>query len=137
MRVERIHPLRLESPFCSVEFILCVGIGRPRSCRAGTIKQSIWSRTILVELGALGVRRITKATDLETVLHDLISGQYNHPIRVIAFNTAERWPEDVSEDVASEIRRRCDLQMCDVPSAIQDFVESHEGGRRQLTLRLV
>ena len=74
-------------------------------------------------------------TDLETV--DLMSGQYNTPIRVIAFNTAERWSEDVSEDVASEIRRRCDLQMCDVPSAIQDFVESHEGRRQQLTLRLV
>jgi plasmid stabilization system protein ParE len=66
-----------------------------------------------------------------------MSGQYSNPIRVIAFNTAERWSEDVSEDVASEIRRRCDLQICDVPSAIQNFVETHEGGRRQLTLRLV
>ena len=66
-----------------------------------------------------------------------MSGQYSNPIRVIAFNTAERWSEDVSEDVAAEIRRRCDLQMCDVPSAIQDFVEAHEGSRRQLTLRLV
>ena len=77
-----------------------------------------------------------EGTDLETVLQDLLSGQYANPIRVIAFNTAERWSEDVSEDVASEIRRRCDLQMHDVPSAIQDFVETHEG-RRQLTLRLV
>ena len=77
-----------------------------------------------------------EGTDLETVLQDLLSGQYTNPIRVIAFNTAERWSEDVSEDVASEIRRRCDLQMHDVPSAIQDFVETHEG-RRQLTLRLI
>jgi len=76
-------------------------------------------------------------TDLETVLQDLLSGQYSNPIRVIAFNTTERWSEDVSEDVASEISRRCDLQMHDVPSAIQDFVETHELGRRQLTLRLV
>ena len=77
-----------------------------------------------------------EGTDFETVLQDLLSGQYTNPIRVIAFNTAERWSEDVSEDVASEIRRRCDLQMHDVPSAIQDFVETHEG-RGQLTLRLV
>ena len=77
-----------------------------------------------------------ESTDLETVLQDLLSGQYTNPIRVIAFNTAERWSEDVSEDVASEIRRRYDLQMHDVPSAIQDFVETHEG-RGQLTLRLV
>ena len=88
-------------------------------------------------IGRAWIEADYEGTDLETVLQDLISGQYNHPIRVIAFNTAERWPEDVSEDVASEMRRRCDLQMYDVPSAIQDFVETHEGGRRQFTLRLV
>jgi hypothetical protein len=36
------------------------------------------------------------------------------------------------------MRRRCDLQMRDVPSSVQDFVERHEGhGRRQLTFHLV
>jgi hypothetical protein len=79
-----------------------------------------------------------ESTDLETVLQDLMSGQYRNPIRVIAFNTAERWSEDVSEDVAHELRRRCDLQMCDLPSSISDFVERHEGNVfRQLTLRLI
>jgi hypothetical protein len=51
---------------------------------------------------------------------------------VVAFNTAE----GVSEDIAQELRRRCDLQLRDVPSTIQDFVERHEGRDRQLTLRL-
>jgi hypothetical protein len=79
-----------------------------------------------------------EATDLETVIQDLLSGQYNNPIRVVAFDTAERWSEDVSQDVAHELRRRCDLQLRDVPSSIQDFVERHEGhDRQQLTLRLV
>jgi hypothetical protein len=78
-----------------------------------------------------------EGTDLETVIQDLLSGQYANPIRVIAFNTAERWSEDVSEDVALEIRRRCDLQMRDIPSSIQDFVECHEGSTRQRALRLV
>jgi hypothetical protein len=37
-----------------------------------------------------------------------------------------------------ELRRRCDLQMRELPAAISDFVERHEGkDRRQLTLRLV
>jgi len=63
-------------------------------------------------------------TDLETV--DLMSGQYNTPIRVIAFNTAERWSEDVSEDVASEIGRRCDLQMCDVPLLFRILLRARE-----------
>ena len=79
-----------------------------------------------------------EATDLETVIEDLLSGQYNNPIRVVAFNTEERWSEDVSEDVAHELRRRCDLQMRELPATISDFVEQHEGHlRRQLTLRLV
>jgi hypothetical protein len=79
-----------------------------------------------------------EATDLETVIRDLLSGQYSNPIRVVAFNTAERWSEDVSEDVARELRRRCDLQMRELPTAISDFVERHEDrDRRQLTLRLV
>ena len=78
------------------------------------------------------------ATDLETVIQDLLSGQYSNPIRVVAFNTQERWSEDVSEDVAHELRQRCDLQARDVPSSIQDFVERHEGhARRQLSLRLL
>jgi hypothetical protein len=77
-----------------------------------------------------------EATDLETVIQDLLTGQYKNPFRVVAFNTAERWSEDVSEDVARELRGRCDLQMCDLPSTISDFVERHEGSdRRQLTLR--
>jgi hypothetical protein len=54
---------------------------------------------------------------------------------VFGFNPFEGWSRDVSEDVAQEIRRRCDLQAQDVPSALQDFAERHEG-TRQLTLRL-
>ena len=79
-----------------------------------------------------------EATDLETVIQDLLSGQYNHPIRVVAFNTEERWSEDVSEDVAQELRRRCDLQMRELPVSISDFVEQHEGqDLRQLSMRLI
>ncbi|WP_346658003.1 hypothetical protein [Bradyrhizobium sp. 157] len=76
-----------------------------------------------------------EATDLETVIQGLLTGQYSNPIRVVAFNTAERWSEDISEDVARELRRRCDLQMRELPAAISDFVERHEDqDRRQLTL---
>lgn len=79
-----------------------------------------------------------ETADLETTITDLLDGQYRNPVRVVAFNTAEKWSQDVSEDIAQEIRRRCDLQFTDLPSTIQDFVERHEGHhRRQLTLRLV
>lgn len=93
------------------------------------------------DLGRLGVVRReadAAAADLETVMTDLLTGQYKDPIRVIAFNTAERCSQDVSEDVAHELRRRCDLQLRDVPSGIQNFVERHVGhDRHRRTPRLV
>jgi hypothetical protein len=78
-----------------------------------------------------------ETADLETVILDLLEGQYKNPVRVVGFNTAEKWSEDVSGDVAQELRRRCDLQLRDVPSNLEDFVQRHDGQiDRQLTLRL-
>jgi hypothetical protein len=74
--------------------------------------------------------------DLETIIGDLMSGRYSDPVRVVAFNTAERWAEDASEDVAREIMRRFDLVGDALPSSIAAFVESYLGADRQLTLRL-
>jgi hypothetical protein len=66
------------------------------------------------------------STDLETVVSDLLTGQYINPIRVVAFNTGEHWSQDVSEEVAAELRRRCDLNSREPPSSISDFVQRHE-----------
>ena len=88
----------------------------------------------LGRLGSVWREADAAATDLETVITDLLTGQYRDPIRVIAFNTAERWAQDVAESVAHELRRRCDLQLRDVPSGL---LERQEGHYRQLTLRLV
>lgn len=78
----------------------------------------------------------SEQTDLETVIADLMSGQYHDPRRVVAFNTAERWSEDVSEDVAREIQRRSDLAYEDVSSTLEGFIDRHVGSNRQLALRL-
>jgi hypothetical protein len=77
-----------------------------------------------------------KATDFETVISDLLTGQYDGAVQVVSFNSAEGWSRDVSEDIAKELHRRCDLQLRDVPSSIQDFVERYEGHGRQLSSRL-
>ena len=57
-------------------------------------------------------------TDLETVITDLMSGQFNDPVRVVAFNTLEHWAQDVSSDVALEIQSRCDMDAHDVPETL-------------------
>jgi hypothetical protein len=47
--------------------------------------------------------------DRLTTLNDLYSGQYNDPVRVIAFNTREGWARDVSYELASELQRGADV----------------------------
>jgi hypothetical protein len=76
----------------------------------------------LGRLGRIWPEADAETTDQETVISDLLTGQYSSPVRVVAFNTAERWSEDVSADVAEELRRQCDLQMRELPSTISDFV---------------
>jgi hypothetical protein len=74
--------------------------------------------------------------DLETTIMDLLEGQYRAPVRVVAFNAAEKWSQDVSGDIAQELRRRCDLQQRDVPFFLKDFVALHEGCYRDFQLPL-
>ena len=77
-----------------------------------------------------------ETVDLETVITDLLAGEYKNPLRVVGFNTAEGWARDVSQYVAVEIRRRCDLQMTEVPANLQEFVDRHEGRAALRQLRL-
>ena len=89
-------------------------------------------------LGLAWCETDVEATDLETIISDLLGGQYTDPVRVVGFNVDERWARDASKDVADEIRRRCDMQMTEIPAHLERFVERHENqDRRQLTLRLV
>ena len=95
---------------------------------------------VIDRFGGLGiVYRETEVerADLETIITDLMSGQFNDPVRVVAFNTLEHWSADVSEDIATEIQTRCDIEGVAVPEHIHDFVASFTGPTRQLPLRLV
>jgi hypothetical protein len=74
--------------------------------------------------------------DLEAVIMGMLERQYSNPVRVVGFNTAEGWSQDVSADVAHEVRYRCDLQMRDVPFYLEEFVEQHEGRYHDVQLSL-
>lgn len=67
----------------------------------------------------------SEKADLEAVINDLLTGRYNSPIRVVAFNTLEHWSSDVSADIAAEIETRCDMDGVPVPEPLTDFVQSH------------
>jgi hypothetical protein len=62
-------------------------------------------------------------TSLGSVVDDLLTGQFNNPVRVVAFNTSEGWSRDVSEDVAREALRR--LEGRRFPASSRKFVESY------------
>jgi hypothetical protein len=64
---------------------------------------------------------------LPTVVDDLLTGQYNNPVRVIAFNTAEGLARDVSEDVAWEVLGSAAKQQKRLPNGTRGFVEFHVG----------
>jgi hypothetical protein len=75
-------------------------------------------------------------TDLEAIINDFMTGQFNDPVRVVAFNTLEHWADDVSKGVAQEIQTRCDTAGEPVPEHTEDFVDTYTGPTRQLSLRL-
>jgi hypothetical protein len=75
--------------------------------------------------GAHDQERKIERPDLETIVADLLSGQFHDPIRVVAFNTLEHWSADVSTDVAREIQSRCDSDGSDVPQYLAGFMEMH------------
>jgi hypothetical protein len=123
---ERIAVATLESRFFVVEFQFMRRSGWTPSIVPRGDDQDVY--LVMDDLGRFGrVWREVDAetTDFETVVLDLLEGQYKNPIGIFCFNPVEGWSRDVSEQIAAELRRRCDLQMRDVPPSIEDFVQRH------------
>ena len=81
---------------------------------------------VLDDFGELGsAYRETDAAqaDPKTIVADLLSGQYRHPLRVVAFNTADGWALDVSADIARQVLTRALELEHELPAAVRDFVE--------------
>jgi len=92
---------------------------------------------VLDDFGRLGLawrETDVERTDFETVITDLLHGKYSNPVRVVAFNTAEGWSRDVSEDVARELRQRCADQEHELPEFLEGLVERFLGFRVQRPL---
>ena len=85
---------------------------------------------VLDDFGLLG--RAWRETDEEntdraTLIRDLLAGQYDTPVRIVAFNTAQGWSRDVTVDIADELRRRY-VEHDEVPPSVLEFLET--AGRR-------
>jgi hypothetical protein len=81
---------------------------------------------VLDDFGALG--RVWRETDeagtnRAWMLRSLLEGQYENPVRIVAFKTAEGWSRDVTVDIAVELRR-CYVEFGEVPASILRFVKA-------------
>jgi len=63
-------------------------------------------------------------TERSTLVRNLLDGQYENPVRIVAFNTAEGWARDVTVEIADEVRRRF-VEYDDVPTSVLDFLEAN------------
>jgi hypothetical protein len=63
--------------------------------------------------------------DLETTIQNFLTGRYENTVRVAAFNTAEGWSRDVSEDIAQELLQQAINTGDDLGEGAQRFVDTH------------
>jgi len=64
------------------------------------------------------------ATDRPRLIRHLLEGQYMSPVRIVAFNTAEGWSRDVTEDIAAELAQAC-ADRGEMPPSIAEFIADH------------
>jgi hypothetical protein len=61
--------------------------------------------------------------DRETLIRHLIEGQYDHPVRIVAFNTAQGWSCDVSTEIARGVVQRARAQGEELTGPVRQFVD--------------
>ena len=137
-----LGPGAIRGPFAVLKQSLCAVVITGIVAWSCFMSKSIWTPWIVAnehnrevylvvdDFGSLG--RAWRGsgvgdTGLETVVRDLLEGQYCNPVRVAGFNVAEGWCRDVSAEVAHELQKRCSDQMRELPSFLQEFVRRHAG----------
>jgi hypothetical protein len=63
--------------------------------------------------------------DRETIIRNFLTGQYGDALRVVAFNTAEGWSRDVSEDIAGEVLERAFDADDNLSDDTKRFIDRH------------
>ena len=61
--------------------------------------------------------------DENAIVDNLISGEYSHPKRVVAFSVMEGFARDVTTDVALKVLKRAIAQGWTLPETTRELVE--------------
>ena len=78
-------------------------------------------------MGALIAKPTKPKPTKRQIIENMISGEYSHPVRVVAFNTAEGWARDVTEDIARAVVSRARNEHRALGDVAQTFVETAIG----------
>ena len=75
-------------------------------------------------------------TGRETVLRDLLSGQYAYPVRIVIFNAVEGWSRDATGDIADALAERAARDRIDLSPALAAFIRANSSRPFGLQLAL-
>lgn len=73
--------------------------------------------------GAAYVETDEADADENTIIEAIIAGVYSRPLRVVAFNPAEGWSRDVTEDIARAVSDRVRTERRTLARSAQEFLE--------------
>jgi hypothetical protein len=63
--------------------------------------------------------------DASTIVRNLLQGQYDCPVRVLALNVEEGWVRDVSDIIAARVQEVARRQEQELTAGTRAFVEAH------------
>jgi hypothetical protein len=88
---------------------------------------------VLNDFGPLGrayVETDEAKADEATIIENILSGQYSHLVRVVAFNTVEGWACDVTEDIARACGARRVVNIDQSGNPRRSFWSGHQARMR-------
>ena len=81
---------------------------------------------VLDDFGSIGRsyrETAEEGADRESLIRDLMGGQYNNPVRIVCFNTAKGTSRDATLEIAQEIQDRVSRKGGEISPGLRDFME--------------
>jgi hypothetical protein len=69
--------------------------------------------------------------DASTIVRNLLDGQYDRPVRVLALNVEEGWVRDVSRVIAAKVRDVARRDGQALTRGTRDFIDAHSDPAEQ------
>jgi hypothetical protein len=88
------------------------------------------THAVLGDFGKLGrawIEIAEHSADEDSIIEGILCGEFAHPLRVVAFNTAGGWSRDVSEDIALKVVTAARDDGRVLGAGARDFVERATG----------